>query len=193
MNKFRTKSSMQKKKESFIHKKYEALNEAWDGKSALATYLDVSEDSLKISNDYIHFAPDHEFTVKVDGETQVWGVYQNEDSAITAAVNDLDENFEDDPAILAAAIEYYGINSVLKYFDSDDEQDEEIRNLYDELGKEEFAEWALNAFVDGNWIPFDKRAFAQHNIDDLGAAWHLAQYDGEEVELSNGLLAYRFE
>lgn len=192
MNKFRTKSSMQKKKESFMHKKSEALDEA-TAKRALAKHLGVQSRAIKDSDDYEHLEPDYEFSVDVDGETQVWGVYQNEDSAITAAVDDLAEKFKDDPAILAAAIEYYGINAVLDYFDSDDEQDEEIRNLYDELGKEEFAEWALNAFVDGNWIPFDKRAFAQHNIDDLGAAWHLAQYDGEEVELSNGLLAYRFD
>ena len=161
-------------------------------KEALADYLKVPVSAISVSDEYDYYRPDHEFEVETDEGTRVYCVYDDRDSAYKAAINDLEERFQDTPEILAAAIEYFG-NTALSFFSSDSEQDEEIRNRYDEMNSEEFAENVANMYVDGDLVPFNFRGFAEHNIENLGIEWHLADYDGKENVLGNGMLAYREE
>ena len=69
----------------------------------------------------------------------------------------------------------------------DEDELEELESLNDDLQKEEFAE-----YVQRN-IDVDYRGFAQYTIEQFGPAWHIATYDGEELELANGMLAYRVD
>lgn len=55
------------------------------------------------------------------------------------------------------------------------------------MNQEEFA-----SYIQSN-IGVDFRGFAEYNIEQLGPAWHIASYDGEEIELPNGMLAYRVD
>lgn len=170
----------------------EPVEEGEEAKVALARYLGVPASKIVDSDEYSYFEPDHEYAVDVNGETQIYCVYDNLDSAREAAVDDLEEKFQDTPEILAAAIEYFG-NTALSFFSSDSKQDEEIRNLHDEMNSEEFAKNVANMYVDGDLVPFDFRGFAEHNIENLGIEWHLAVYDGKEIDLGDGMLAYREE
>jgi hypothetical protein len=123
-----------------------------------------------------------------DGSEAVYVVYDNEESAKTSAADDLGERFEDDPPILAAAIDYFGFPIFKEFVNGLDEDElEELESLKEDLQKEEFAE-----YVQGN-IGVDYRGFAEYNIEQLGPAWHLANYDSEEIELANGMLAYRVD
>lgn len=160
--------------------------------SALAEELgvDAKRDVVeKEDGEYDYFSPEHTFGVKLpDGSDATYIVYDNEESAATSAVDDLGERFRDDAPILGAAIEYFGIDHILKYISGlDDEEMDELASLYDDLGKEEFAEYIQNR------VDFDYRGFAEFNIEELGPAWHLAEYDGQELELSNGMVAYRVD
>lgn len=69
----------------------------------------------------------------------------------------------------------------------DDEELFDLESMQNELGKEEFANYVIEN------IGVDYRGFAEYNIDQFGIAWHLADYDGKEVELPNGMLAYRVD
>ena len=114
----------------------------------------------------------------------IYLVYDNEESAIASAADDLGEKFQFDAPILGAAMEYFGIDDILEYVSGlDDDEIDDLVSLYDDLGKEEFAEYIQNR------VGFDYRGFAEFNINELGPAWHLA-IDGEELELPNGMLAY---
>ena len=63
----------------------------------------------------------------------------------------------------------------------------DLEFLSEDLGEEEFAD-----FVQKN-IDVDYRGFAEYNIEELGPEWHLADYDNEELELENGMVAYRVD
>lgn len=89
---------------------------------------------------------------------------------------------------MGAAIDYFGFPSLCEYIsDLDEDELEELGELEEELNKEEFAE-----YVHHN-INVDYRGFAEFNIDEFGPAWHLANYDGKEIELPNGMYAYRVD
>lgn len=159
---------------------------------ALAAELGVDKDSgiqPGPGEDYEHFKPDYVFNVKMaDGETAVYIVYEDEESARNAARDDLADRFETDPCNLGAAIKYFGFARLCEYISgqSDDELDR-LGDLEDELGEEEFASLVQRD------VDVDYSGFAEFNIDELGPAWHLAQYDNKELELSNGMYAYRVD
>lgn len=89
---------------------------------------------------------------------------------------------------MAAAIDYFGFPIFKDYVNGLDEEElEELESLKDDLQNEEFAE-----YVQRN-IGVDYRGFAEYNIEQFGPAWHIATYDGEELELSNGMVAYRID
>ena len=153
--------------------------------------VDAKHDVMEKDEDgeYDYFSPDHTFGVKLpDGSDATYLVYDNEESAATSAADDLGEHFQDAPEILAAAIDYFGFPTFAEYINGMDEKEmDELASLYDDIGKEEFAKYIQNG------VGFDYRGFAEFNINELGPAWHLAEYDGQELELPNGMLAYRVD
>ena len=160
--------------------------------SALAEELgvDAKRDVVeKEDGEYDYFSPEHTFGVKLpDGSDATYLVYDNEESATTSAADDLGEHFQDAPEILAAAIDYFGFQTFAKYINGVDEDElADIEQLNNELGKEEFASYVVNN------LGVDYRGFAEFNIEELGPAWHLAEYDGKELELPNGMVAYRVD
>lgn len=159
-------------------------------RKALAKELGVPVRNVKESEeDYGHFEPEYTLEVLMkDGRPSTYVVYDNEQSAIDAAADDLGERFHDDSSILGAAIEYFGFGTLSDYLNGyDDDEMEDLERLSDELGTEEFARMLQQR---GG---VDYRGFAEYNIGELGAAWHLAEYDSKEIELDNGMLAYRVE
>ena len=83
-----------------------------DAAEALAKELGVSVDKVSDSSqDYDHYEPDYVLDVDLNGEKAVFVVYDNQQSAYDAAVDDLEEQFRDDSAILGAAIAYFGIDN----------------------------------------------------------------------------------
>lgn len=172
--------------------KESGLSDSDEVANALAAELGVDKDSgiqPGPGEDYEHFKPDYVFNVKMaDGETAVYIVYEDEESARNAARDDLADRFETDPCNLGAAIKYFGFSRLCEYISgqSDDELDR-LGDLEDELGEEEFASLVQRD------VDVDYSGFAEFNIDELGPAWHLAQYDNKELELSNGMYAYRVD
>ena len=167
-------------------------SEDFDASDALANELGIdSENDIWINDSagYDYYEPDYTFGVKLpDGDEAIYLVYDNEESAKTGAVDDLGERFEDDPPILGAAIDYFGFETFKEYINGLDEDElEDLENLKDEMHQEEFA-----SYIQSN-IGVDFRGFAEYNIEQLGPAWHIASYDGEEIELPNGMLAYRVD
>ena len=162
-----------------------------DARSALARELGVGKSKVRLFEDdnYSHYEPDYTFKVRTkDGSNAVYLVYDNEESATTAAVDDLGEHFQDAPEILAAAIDYFGFPTFAQYINGVDEDElADIEQLKDDLYPEEFAQYVVNN------LGVDYRGFAEFNIEQLGPAWHIANYDGKELELSNGMLAYRVD
>jgi len=159
-------------------------------RKALAKELGVPIRNVKESEeDYGHFEPEYTLEVLMkDGRPATYVVYDNQQSAIDAAVDDLGERFYDDSSILGAAIEYFGFGTLSDYLSGyDNDEMADLESLCDELSSEEFARMLQqNGGV-------DYRGFAEYNIGELGAAWHLAEYDSEEISLSNGMYAYRVE
>ena len=156
----------------------------------LAEELGVDPDNdIWLTSNYDYYEPDYEYGVKLsDGSEATYLVYDNEESAKTGAADDLGERFEDDPPILGAAIDYFGFETFKEYINGLDEDElEDLENLKDEMNQEEFA-----SYIQSN-IGVDFRGFAEYNIEQLGPAWHIASYDGNEIELPNGMLAYRVE
>ena len=159
-------------------------------RKALAKELGVPVRNVKESDeDYGYFEPEYTLEVLMkDGRPATYVVYDNKQSAIDAAADDLGEQFSNDDTILGAAIEYLGFSAFCDYVNGlDDSEMEDLESLSDELGTEEFARHVQNN------CGVDYRGFAEYNIGELGAAWHLAQYDGKEISLSNGMYAYRVE
>ena len=170
------------------------INESkdFDASDALANELGIdSENDIWINDSagYDYYEPDYTFGVKLpDGDEATYLVYDNEESAKTGAADDLGERFEDDPPILGAAIDYFGFSVFKAYVNGLDEDElEDLENLKDEMHQEEFA-----SYIQSN-IGVDFRGFAEYNIEQLGPAWHIASYDGNEIELANGMLAYRVD
>ena len=170
------------------------INESkdFDASDALANELGIdSENDIWINDSagYDYYEPDYTFGVKLpDGDEAIYLVYNNEESAKTGAADDLGERFEDDPPILGAAIDYFGFETFKEYINGLDEDElEDLENLKDEMHQEEFA-----SYIQSN-IGVDFRGFAEYNIEQFGPAWHIATYDGEELELANGMLAYRVD
>lgn len=174
-----------------VHEK--SLSGMADAYEALANELGVSIDDISDSSkDYSHYAPDYTFDVKLkDGDTATYVVYDNQQSAYDAAVDDLEEQFRDDSAILGAAIEYFGIDTFKDFIDAPESDLDEIESLSGDMGKEEFAKFVQEQVAPN--FNVDYRGFAEYNIDRLEIAWHLADYDSEELGLDNGMLAYRVE
>lgn len=167
-------------------------SEDFDASDALANELGIdSENDIWINDSagYDYYEPDYTFGVKLpDGDEAIYLVYNNEESAKTGAADDLGERFEDDPPILGAAIDYFGFETFKEYINGLDEDElEDLENLKDEMHQEEFA-----SYIQSN-IGVDFRGFAEYNIEQFGPAWHIATYDGEELELANGMLAYRVD
>lgn len=174
-----------------VHEK--SLSGMADAYEALANELGVSIDDISDSSkDYSHYAPDYTFDVKLkDGDTATYVVYDNQQSAYDAAVDDLEEQFRDDYAILGAAIDYFGIDTFKDFIDAPESDLDEIESLSGDMGKEEFAKFVQEQVAPN--FNVDYRGFAEYNIDRLEIAWHLADYDSEELGLDNGMLAYRVE
>lgn len=161
-----------------------------DAAEALAKELGVSVDKVSDSSqDYDYYEPDYTYDVELtDGTTATYLVYDNQQSAIDAAADDLGERFHDDRSILGAAIEYFGFGTLSDYLNGyDDDEMADLESLCDDVSSEEFASMLQQR---GG---LDYRGFAEYNIGELGAAWHLSNYDGKEVELENGMLAYRVD
>lgn len=161
-----------------------------DAAEALAKELGVSVDMVSDSSqDYDHYEPDYTYDVELkNGNTATYLVYDNQQSAIDAAADDLGERFHDDSSILGAAIEYFGFGTLSDYLNGyDDDEMADLESLYDDVGSEEFARMLQQR---GG---VDYRGFAEYNIGELGAAWHIADYDNKEVELENGMFAYRVD
>lgn len=161
-----------------------------DARKALAKELGVPVRNVKESSkDYDYLEPEYVLDVKMkDGETATYCVYDNEQSAIDAAADDLGERFHDESSILGAAIEYFGFGTLSDYLNGyDDDEMADLESLCDDVSSEEFARMLQQR---GG---LDYRGFAEYNIGELGAAWHLSNYDGKEVELENGMLAYRVD
>lgn len=157
---------------------------------ALAEELGVDPDNdIWLTSEYDYYEPDYEYGVKMpDGSEATYLVYDNEESAKMAASDDLGERFQDDPPNLAAAIDYFGFPVFKDYVNGLDENElEDLEQLKDELHKEEYAQ-----YIQRN-IGVDFRGFAEYSIEQFGPAWHLANYDGCEIELANGMLAYRVD
>lgn len=157
---------------------------------ALAKELRVSVDDVsERSGEYEYYSPDHVFGVKLpDGSDATYLVYDDEESAVTSAVDDLGEKFQEDYCNLGAAIDYFGFDVFAEYINGLDEDElDDLGELEDEMDKEEFAK-----YIQDN-IGVDYRGFAEYNIGELGPAWHLAEYDSKEIELPNGMLAYRVD
>ena len=164
-----------------------------DARKALAKELGVSVRNVKESSqDYDYLEPEYVLDVKMkDGETATYCVYDNEQSAYDAAVDDLESQFRGDYTILGASIEYFGKDTFLDFVDADGEDRDEIESLADDLNKEEFAKFVQEQIAPNFNVNY--RGFAEYNIDRLDPAWHLAIYDSEEVGLENGMLAYRVD
>ena len=164
-----------------------------DARKVLAKELGVPVRNVKESGaDYGHYAPDYTLDVKLkDGDTATYVVYDNQQSAYDAAVDDLEEQFRDDYAILGAAIDYFGIDTFKDFIDAPESDLDEIESLSGDMGKEEFAKFVQEQVAPN--FNVDYRGFAEYNIDRLEIAWHLADYDSEELGLDNGMLAYRVE
>jgi len=162
-----------------------------DAIDALAKELGVKGRAIKeMSNDgYSHYEPDYTFGVNLpDGDHAVYLVYDNQEMAEVAAADDLGEQFQEDPSILGAAIKHFGFSTLREYLNGLDEEElDELESLKDDLYEEEFAE-----YVQSN-IGVDYRGFAEFCVNEFGPAWHIANYDGREVELANGMMAYRVE
>lgn len=168
----------------------EDSNIDFSASDALAEELGVDPDNdIWLTSEYDYYEPDYEYGVKLpDGSKATYVLYDNEESAKTSAADDLGEKLENDPPILGAAIDYFGFSVFKDYVNGLDEDElEDLENLKDEMHQEEFAE-----YVQSN-VGVDYRGFAEYNIEQLGAAWHLANYDSNEIELPNGMLAYRVE
>ncbi len=174
-----------------VHEK--SLSGLADAYEALTNELGVSIDDISDSSkDYSHYAPDYTFDVKLkDGDTATYIVYDNQQSAYDAAVDDLEEQFRDDYAILGAAIDYFGIDTFKDFIDAPESDLDEIESLSGDMDKEEFAKFVQEQVASN--FNVDYRGFAEYNIDRLEIAWHLADYDSKEIELDNGMLAYRVE
>jgi hypothetical protein len=174
-----------------VHEK--SLSGLADAYEALTNELGVSIDDISDSTkDYSHYAPDYTFDVKLkDGDTATYVVYDNQQSAYDAAVDDLEEQFRDDYAILGAAIDYFGIDTFKDFIDAPESDLDEIESLSGDTGAEEFAKFVQEQVAPN--FNVDYRGFAEYNIDRLEIAWHLADYDSKELELDNGMLAYRVE
>ena len=71
------------------------------------------------SENYDHYAPDYVLEADLNGEKAVFVVYDNQQSAYEAAVDDLTRQFLDDPAILGSAIDYFGINKFKDFIDAE--------------------------------------------------------------------------
>ena len=158
----------------------------------LSKEIGISNNKISESSEnYDHYAPDYVLEADLNGEKAVFVVYDNQQSAYEAAVDDLEEQFRDDSAILDSAITYFGIDTFKDFIDAGESVLDEIESLSDDLGSEEFAK-----FVQEKVAPYynvDYRGFAKYNINKLGIAWHLADYDGKEIKLHNGMLVYRVE
>ena len=173
------------------HPEYMSESEE-DARSALARELGIGKSKVRLSeddDDYDYYNPDYTFKVQTkDGSNAVYLVYDNEESAIEAATDDVLERFEDDPPILASAIDYFGFSFFKEFVNGLDEDElDDLESLKDDLHTEEFAK-----YVQRN-IGVDYRGLAKYSIEQFGPAWHIATYDGRELELSNGMLAYRVE
>ena len=156
----------------------------------LAEELGVDPDNdIWLTSEYDYYEPDYEYGVKLpDGHEATYVVYDNEESAKTSAADDLGEHFQEEASILGAAIDYFGFETFKEYVNGLDEDElEDLEQLKDEMGEEEFARYVIDN------IGVDYRGFAEYNIEQLGAAWHLANYDSNEIELPNGMLAYRVD
>ena len=159
-----------------------------DAAKALANEIGVDVKDLQdLSGKFDHYEPDYTFGVN-GGSDAIYLVYDNEESARMAAIDDLSELFRDDPSILAAAIDYFGFDFFIDYLNGVDEEDlADLESLSEDMHKEEFAQYIQNN------IGVDYMGFAEANIDRLDPEWHLATYDGKEIELANGMVAYRVE
>ena len=171
----------------------ESMNfDASDASDALANELEIdSENDIWIDDSagYNHYQPNYKFGVKLpDGDKATYLVYNNEESAKMAATYDLGTRFQDEPEILGSAIDYFGFETFSKYIKGlGKKKMKDLEFLSEDLGEEEFAD-----FVQKN-IDVDYRGFAEYNIEELGPEWHLADYDNEELELENGMVAYRVD
>lgn len=158
---------------------------------ALAKYLGIDASKVgEADDDYSHFEPD--YTLSANGGVYV--VYDNRRSAADAAADDLGEEFRYDYPILGAALSHYGWPVWSKFLRGRGNK-RKLRSLFDDLNHEEFARHMQEDWCDGGAmdLSLDYRAFAEYNIKDLGPEWHLAQYDGKEMALDNGMLAYRVD
>ena len=175
----------EKQDEMYNNKKYNAIKE-------LSKEIGISINEISESSEnYDHYAPDYVLEANLNGEKAVFVVYDNHQSAYEAAVDDLTSQFLDDPAILGAAIDYFGINKFKDFIDAGESDLDEIESIYGDMGKEEFAKFVQKHVATNFNVNY--KGFAKYNIKQLGIAWNLADYDGKEIKLDNGMLVYRVE
>ena len=175
----------EKQDKMYNNKKENAIKE-------LSKEIGISINKISESSEnYDHYAPDYVLEADLNGEKAVFVVYDNQQSAYEAAVDDLTRQFLDDPAILGSAIDYFGINKFKDFIDAEEPDLDNIESLSDDMGKEEFAKFVQEHVATNFNVNYNE--FAKYNINQLGIAWHLADYDGEEIKLHNGMLVYRVE
>ena len=179
----------------------ESANNEMTAKKKLAKYLKCSPEDLIESDEYDYYNPDFEFAIKDGNKEKVFVIFKSEDSAYEAAVKDLEEQYRDDSTALGNAIDNYGttIFDFIDFYepdyddeDEDEEHDDEDKfdfysSVLDDIGGYQFA----SRLQSGDLGSFDARGFAKYVIDDLGPTWHIANYDGKEIDLGNGWVAYR--
>ena len=173
----------EKQDKMYNNKKENAIKE-------LSKEIGISINKISESSEnYDHYAPDYVLEADLNGEKAVFVVYDNQQSAYEAAVDDLTRQFLDDPAILGSAIDYFDINKFKDFIDAEEPDLDNIESLYYDMGKEEFAKFVQEHVATNFNVNY--KGFAKYNINQLGIAWHLADYDGEEIKLHNGMLVYR--
>ena len=186
--------------EPYLAQGQQKFNESDEGDSkatALANYLDISVDDMSDGySDGIYEADGGEYFVGTEDEA-----YQRAKDDIASVFDDLgldsfSSTFQD--WILNNAIDVADIDDIIQdeidfYSEEDDEDmldylnsldtDEAKLEFVKDLYADNFSDWAKDHV--------DLDAVADEAISSDGVANFIAYYDGEEIDLGNGLFAYR--
>lgn len=184
----------------------------------LAEYLDTDEDAIEVhgdAKDAIVYVGNEEYIVFYDEDDAIAAAVDQamdilDDTGIEGIRFDMmgksvedfidDDQFEDiwEESTQATLDDMTDEEKQEEYGTTDDEEIiDQIRE--DEVGEGFYVQWfidnfgkeELNDMIKHNRVQFNKKKLAEEIVDTDGAANTLASYDGEEIDLGDGILAYR--
>lgn len=184
----------------------------------LAEYLDTDEDAIEVHGDaksatvyvgneeYIVFYDEDDAikaavdeTMDILDDVGIEGIkFENMGQGIEDFIND--SQFEDIWEENAqATIDEMSDREKRRQYGTDDDEEILDQMREDAVGEGFYVQWfidnfgkeELNDMIKHNRVQFNMKKLAEEIVDTDGAANSLASYDGEEIDLGDGILAYR--